>query len=227
MGIPSSILSLAFLGMTTWHTVCCDLDGVLCDFNRGVERVCHRPPASMRPADMWKQLARSREPFYETLRWAAGGRELWQALAGSLIESGTVRLCVLTGVPLGDWAAPQKARWCERELLVPIRHVPKAGQQSVHRDGPASPAEPGTVDVITCWSKNKHFEASHGCVLIDDTFLLREAWVRAGGEFVHHTNTAATLERLRALGVLGREQEADLPAAKRPKTDACRQVRER
>lgn len=39
-------------------------------------------------------------------------------------------------------------------------------------------------------------------VLIDDRESLREDWEGAGGIFVHHVNTDATLQKLKELGVV-------------------------
>ncbi len=46
-------------------------------------------------------------------------------------------------------------------------------------------------------------ECTKGSILIDDRRKLEAAWEGAGGTFVHHVNTEATLHQLRKLGVLG------------------------
>jgi len=59
-----------------------------------------------------------------------------------------------------------------------------------------------TIDVITCWSKNKHYESRKNHVLIDDRIKLREDWVRKGGIFIHHTNTKDTIRQLVRRGII-------------------------
>jgi len=39
-------------------------------------------------------------------------------------------------------------------------------------------------------------------VLIDDRESLQEEWERAGGIFIHHTDTKSTLEKLQRRGIL-------------------------
>jgi hypothetical protein len=63
----------------------------------------------------------------------------------------------------------------------------------------------GVTNVITCWSSNKYHESGHRAVLIDDRVDIGQAWEKAGGIFVHHTNTDRTLEQLRARGILDGE----------------------
>ena len=58
------------------------------------------------------------------------------------------------------------------------------------------------VNVISCWSRYKHFECVvPGSILIDDRETLQADWERAGGVFVHHTDTPTTLRKLRGLGI--------------------------
>lgn len=65
---------------------------------------------------------------------------------------------ILTGVPMSKNARIEKFAWCKRELGVEVNHLDMAGSKSAHvvvsgrRRG-------DVVNVITCWSKNKHFES--------------------------------------------------------------------
>ena len=58
------------------------------------------------------------------------------------------------------------------------------------------------IEIITCWSKNKHYESNTNHVLIDDRLKLKNDWVQKGGIFVHHVNTKDTLRQLVALGII-------------------------
>ncbi|KAL7531501.1 hypothetical protein ACHAWF_003793 [Thalassiosira exigua] len=66
----------------------------------------------------------------------------------------------------------------------------------------------GVVNVITCWSKNKHQESKSNHVLIDDRLALCDEWEweRRGGIFIHHTSTKRTSSMLRKKGVLSESE---------------------
>lgn len=152
-----------------------DLDGVLVDFDRGVRAVCGRLPEELEPRIMWPTIART-SGFYEHLEWMPDGKTLWEGVRGH-------SPIILTGLPRGTWAEPQKRRWCEREL------------------GPGVP-------VITCLSRDKHLEARAAIeegsvpILIDDRLSLKDDWEDIGGVFIHHCSAAESLAALRQLGVI-------------------------
>ena len=76
---------------------------------------------------------------------------------------GPHRPTILTGLPLGSWAAEQKKRWVSRMLGA---HVP----------------------VVTCMSRDKPRWSGPGHVLVDDRASAREGWERKGGASVHHVS---------------------------------------
>lgn len=149
-----------------------DLDGVLVDFSSGVERITGEQPSQLAPRKMWPQLART-PGFYEHLEWTEDGPVLWDAVKD-------LDPIILTGLPLGRWAEPQKRAWCAREL------------------GP-------DVPVITCMSRNKAIRARETTpegqtpVLVDDRNWLRESWEKMGGVFVHHTDAATSIREIETL----------------------------
>ncbi len=96
-------------------------------------------------------------------------RELWDAVAH-------LRPVILTGLPRGGWAAPQKLRWA-------ARHFPGA-----------------RVITTMARAKRDHMEAP-GDVLVDDLLKYRGLWEEAGGVFVHHRGARGTLAALEALGL--------------------------
>jgi len=155
-----------------------DLDGVLVDFDAGIIDILGRPPDGgprgkpIPPGLMWSSAARA-ESFYEHLNWMPDGRQLWEfAKALSPI--------ILSGLPRGSWAAPQKRAWCEREL------------------GPLVPVE-------LCMSREKPERAEALTpvgvrpVLVDDRESLAEPFERAGGIFLLHRTAAESIERLKDL----------------------------
>lgn len=158
--------------MSDQYTLFVDLDGVLADFDAGVEEVTGKLPSEQSPKAMWPRLART-QGFYANLDWMPDGRTLWERVARH-------DPIILTGLPLGKWARPQKLEWCSRELGA-------------------------DVEVLTCMSRDKAKvarERSEGTpVLIDDRDKFRDKWVEMGGIFIHHKSAAESISELEALGL--------------------------
>jgi hypothetical protein len=149
-----------------------DCDGVLADFDRGAEQVLGLPPgvfeARHGSGPFWKRLAQA-DNFFDSLEPMADAFELYEAVRHR-------NPIILTGLPRGTWAAPQKRRWAERHF-------------------------PG-VPVITTMAALKHEHRHPGDVLVDDRDKHRGLWEAEGGVFIHHKSARASIEALRALGYL-------------------------
>lgn len=152
-----------------------DLDGVLADFDGGVFRALGKFPSELSEKVMWPVLAKT-PGFYAGLDWLPGAQDLWTAVRP---HSPTI----LTGLPRGQWAEPQKRQWCLREL------------------GPEVP-------VICCLSREKGQAASAVLgpdeipVLIDDRLKVKESWDLTGGVFLLHTSVSDTLASLKEMNLL-------------------------
>ena len=146
-----------------------DCDGVLADFERGVEALLGMNAADYQQrhgrGSFWKKLATSRD-FYDRLEELPDARELFDGVKH-------LHPTILTGLPLGKWAAPQKQRWAARHF-------------------------PG-VPIITTMARDKHLHMRPGDVLVDDRDLHRGLWEKAGGIFVHHRDARSTLHQLAQL----------------------------
>jgi len=160
--------------------VFCDLDGVLADFDRGVaERTGKKPGEFRRRRKMWRRLAPpNTSDFFGELPWMSDGAQLWNFLAPLSPK-------ILSGSPSGDWAEPQKRRWCMEQLKLP--------DERVHIVDPCDKAK-----------------FSHpGAVLVDDWLAHRPLWEARGGIFVHYTSAQRSIALLS--GVL-RHLTITLPA---------------
>lgn len=147
-----------------------DLDGVLADFDRRVVELTGRAPDAIQPKRLlWVAISPPRCPdFYASLDMMPDAKELWEYVSPH-------RPTILTGLPLGSWAAPQKVSWCASRL--------GAG-----------------VPVITCMARDKHTHCGVGDILVDDREeTARGPWEAAGGVFVHHTSAATTIAALSRL----------------------------
>lgn len=137
-----------------------------------MRRVTGKTPEEQSIRSMWRRLAA--EPgFYEYLEWMSDGAELWDRVRG-------LGPTILTGLPLGNWAKPQKIAWCARELGL-------------------------DVPVAACWSKKKAAigksltAAGETPILIDDRDWLRSKWEAMEGVFIHHTSAASSIAALDTL----------------------------
>jgi hypothetical protein len=149
-----------------------DCDGVLADFDRGAEKILGAPPGDFEDRhgarEFWRRLARA-DNFFDNLEPLPDAFELYEAVR----EKSPI---ILTGLPRGRWAEPQKRRWAERHF-------------------------PG-VPVITTMAALKHEHRHPGDVLVDDRETYRHLWEANGGVFIRHSSAAQSIAELRARGFL-------------------------
>lgn len=179
------------------YKVYCDLDGVLCDFDAGVRKIFNgRGIDQLKCHIAWAGITKA-DNFYGGLPWTRDGKELWKAIK-------PLQPDILTGVPGSRKSSRgEKATWCAAELGIKTNHVDFAAPKRAHElvSGVLKEDEE-VVNVITCWSRNKHYKSGPNRILIDDTQKLKSYWVKKGGIFVHHTNTKNTLKQLQKLGII-------------------------
>ena len=146
-----------------------DADGVLADFDGGFEDLLGMTPrqyeAKHGRAAFWKRLAAAKN-FYGTLPEMPDARLLFEGVKH-------LEPTILTGLPLGRWAAPQKVEWAAEHF-------------------------PG-VPIITCMARDKHKHMHPEDVLVDDRENHRAAYEAAGVVFVHHRNAADSLKQLASI----------------------------
>ena len=146
-----------------------DCDGVLADFDEGARRLLGMSPAAFEARhdrrEFWRRIATASN-FYGTLPEMPDARQLFDAVAH-------LQPTILTGLPIGKWAAPQKIAWAATHF-------------------------PG-VPIITCMARDKHKHMAAGDVLIDDRENHRAAYENAGVVFVHHRDAADSLTQLAAI----------------------------
>lgn len=149
-----------------------DMDGVLADFDRGATKLFGMSPrdfeAMYGAGVFWKRLANAKE-FFTGLEPMSDAIELYEAVKHT-------DPVILTGLPRGKWAEPQKRKWAEMHF-------------------------PG-VKVITTTAALKKEYCSPGDVLVDDRDKYRGAWEQAGGIFIHHRDARSSIEALREHGFI-------------------------
>lgn len=139
---------------------------MLADFDRGALAVLGLPPGEYQARKglgaMWARLAGAPD-FFARLPLMPRALELFAAVRH-------LDPIILTGLPRGNWAAPQKVRWAAEHF-------------------------PGTR-IITCLAADKRNHAQAGDVLVDDNLKYRHLWLQSGGIFVHHRDVPTTLAEL-------------------------------
>ena len=152
-----------------------DLDGVLAHFDQGIYQITGQLPNQLTVREIWKAASKA-DGFFTHLPWMPQGRVLWEATQ-------SLNPTILTGLPHGQWAEPQKRLWCARELG-------------------------SNIPVITCMAKDKIKYAQHVLntdeipVLVDDRPKHKALWEQAGGIFITHRSVETSLKALIDLGLL-------------------------
>lgn len=161
-----------------------DMDGVLADFDRGVQEMCHMKSSSQNgkpdPAyddRMWEAI-RAVGHFYGKLELMPGAKEMFDRIYGAYGS----RCEILTGIPKPHraifTAGEDKLEWTRRLLSDTIRvNVVQRREKILFCAGPES-------------------------VLIDDREKTILEWRARGGTGILHTGPEDTLARLSALGLL-------------------------
>ena len=149
-----------------------DCDGVLADFDHRATEILGTSPEKFEKRHglgvFWKRLATTPD-FFADLPLMPNAMELYESVKG-------LNPIILTGLPRGSWAEPQKRRWAERHF-------------------------PG-VPMIATSAALKREHCHPGDVLVDDKDKYRGLWEKAGGVFVHHSSASQSIEALNALGML-------------------------
>jgi hypothetical protein len=149
-----------------------DCDGVLADFDKGALEILGAPSEAYEKkygaGAFWKKLANA-DGFFEHLDLMPDAMDLYAAVKAKAP-------IILTGMPHGQWAEPQKRAWAARHF-------------------------PG-VPVITTMAALKREHCEPGDVLVDDRIWHRKAWEDAGGHFIHHVSAEASIAALKAAGYI-------------------------
>ncbi len=142
-----------------------DADGVLADFDAGAKAHFGMSVVDFearRGRRVWRRIANAPN-FYGSLPQMPDAQILFDAVKH-------LKPTILTGLPLGNWAAPQKVEWAAENF-------------------------PG-VPIVTCMARDKHKHMKPGDVLVDDRENHRSIYEAEGVVFVHHLNAKDSLKQL-------------------------------
>lgn len=151
------------------YKIYCDLDGVLCNFDKKVKENINKNPEKLSPKTFWKSIEELGVEFWEKLEWLPQSIKLWDFLIENFDD-----IEILTGSPFGKagkYAKEGKNKWVKREL--------------------------GDYIVNHKRSKEKHhFVENEFSILIDDTKKNISNWNEAGGTGIHFLNVNDTIDKL-------------------------------
>ena len=155
----------------------CDMDGVLCDFVKGVEKL-HDITIDKwsygSKTEKWSKV-KATPRFWHTLPWNTGGRQLWSFISkhkphilSAYVEESFDPNCI-----------PGKTHWARTNLglSAPRINLVKRVQKQLYAKVLGEPA-----------------------VLIDDYKKNIDQFIQRGGLGVHHTSTSNTIRQLKRLG---------------------------
>jgi len=175
-----------------YYNAFCDLDGVLCNFDKSFEKLIDLNDINISKSDdnlgnrvftsfankygwtkAWKVIENEGINFWKNLEWTDDGKILWNYLISHFKN-----VEILTGSPLykvGKYARIGKDLWCKENLGkdIKVNHVKGILKQT--------------------YVKNKTD------ILIDDAKRNINNWIDAGGIGILHVNTYKTIKILKGL----------------------------
>jgi len=151
----------------------CDMDGVLCDFERQWARVAGVPFtqfAKMSLYDRWEPV-RKHGSFWETIPWKGDGRALW-----SYIRKHDVR--ILSAYSSSDSnCLPGKRKWLNKNVSI----------------------NAAKVHIVT--RSQKQIYSKKNTILIDDYSKNIREFERRDGKGIRHRTASQTISELKKLGL--------------------------
>ena len=161
------------------YTLYCDMDGVLCDFERQFRNLTSskNKKSGMSPNEyrdkysinsFWKIIDRAGTEFWADMPWMPDGQTLYEYIKPNLHS--------LLSAPSFDVSSEEgKQEWVDKNM-------------------------PGTKLILAA-AKNKQKHSKEGAILIDDREDTIREWDSQGGIGILHTSAANTIEKLIELGL--------------------------
>lgn len=96
----------------TKYKLYCDMDGVLCDFEQGVEDLGQGSMTALLKkgqTSLWRVINQAAEPFWSEMDWMKDGEELWKAIKGFTPT-------ILSTPSRSNNSKTGKRKWCAKKL---------------------------------------------------------------------------------------------------------------
>jgi hypothetical protein len=163
------------------YTIYCDMDGVLCDFDQGYEKLTGESTDEANAKGksyFWKlfreSVGKNEKDFWTNLPWQPGGEELWNHIKSSSPN--------ILSAPAVDFNLPQ-----DQQLNPEFNQAIQGKKEwiSKHLNG--------VNKEIFVPAPQKSTFATSKHILIDDMQKNIDAWKAAGGIGILHTSTPKTI----------------------------------
>ena len=157
------------------RTVYVDMDGVIADFDKGIENITGKRPDVLTKDDMWKAIERhGRVRFFADLPWMDGGEEMWMFIVNNFLN-----VKILTALGKQDLVDGKNTKGKRAWLQ---RNIPSLSDS----------------DIIMVANKHKkrHYSKS-GDIIIDDREVVVDEWNKNGGIGLLYKTASETIERLK------------------------------
>ena len=152
-----------------------DLDGVLCDFDGYFKTITGLITTQVTDEELWNRIdSYGKSKFFEEMPWTPGGRDLW-----SFVTQNFLKVKILSALGKSDLVDKQttqgKMAWLRK-------NIPSLS----------------TSDIILV--QNKHKKKAYSKpddIMIDDTEIVIQEWIRKGGVGILHKTARDTIAKLR------------------------------
>ena len=154
------------------YTLYCDMDGVLCDFEKRFEDLTGLSPREYKDKNgldqFWKVIKDDGVRFWVGMDWMPDGKQLYDYIKPNLYS-------LLSSPSYDNSSRLGKRLWVKNKM-------------------------PGTK-LILASRKNKQDYAKENAILIDDLKPTIDEWNAQGGIGILHTSAASTIKQLKKLGL--------------------------
>ncbi len=170
------------------YTIYCDMDGVLCNFDKGYEDltgVSTQEANEKSKSSFWKRFRDSlneknikEKDFWANLEWQPGGKELWnhiQQYNPNILSAPAVDF----SLPSDEQLSPEKNQAIQGKKEWIAKNLSGVGEE------------------IFVPAPQKALYANPKSILIDDMKKNTDAWRASSGKAIHHTSASETLKILK------------------------------
>ena len=157
------------------RTVYVDMDGVLADFEGGFYKLSGIGVKNVSDPELWSKIeACGKAKFFSELEWMGGGKEIWQFVANNFLNAK-----ILSALGKSDKIDKQTTQG----KLMWLRHnIPSLQLE----------------DIILVDNKHKKRHYSKpGDIIIDDTEIVIQEWIKKGGIGILHKTASDTIAQLK------------------------------
>lgn len=152
-----------------------DMDGVIADFDKGFQKITGKSTDDVEDPELWAAIdAHGKAKFFSELEWMPGGQEMWKYIADNFLK-----VKILSALGKSD----KIDRQTTQGKLGWLRHnIP-----SLQLD-----------DIILVENKHrKRHYSKPGDIIIDDTLVVIQEWVKKGGIGILHKSAPETISVLK------------------------------